>query len=548
MAASQCKPFSKTRRTVMILGMERCCIPGAPDDAKEQIAVYDVFNPIQAQIETIPLNRAKDSLDREGVGIGVPSYRVTGKIFVYGSGVANRPPKWMELIRMSGWAMNRTSAVAPPDVVSPPVVATEADLGTGNIDDNATLFYVITTQASATANESAMSEVIPITIASGPSNVDFTALPAVGAGTGRIYRATTEGGPYYLVVEYTGVTTATDDVELCEEVNIEPPVGPPDVSNVVFDEINDGLGAIANGTYYYVVTIQPAGGTEGPPSAQLSFAVATGPSDVELDVLPDPGTGGTGRIYRGTVSGGPYLLAETYAGPSTGPVTDNNAAPAGSPPAAAINAAIFTPLSQDHDSGEIEVYLNSWKHDATNVRGNIDFTGAAGALFEGNFDMQGRYNDATATANPAAVASPGIPPRVCDINMTITPDGDSAITPVVKSVGFTPGAQPQERRDANQANCLLGYEIVGEFQGTLRAVIEVSTTHDYIKSMNDAEFFTVEFTIGTGTGRRVRFQTKTLGAQFYREPQYTDDNGIRTYDLEWGLTGLADDYATITHY
>lgn len=431
----------------MTLGMETDCVRTAPlndtnnaPSAYDQIAIYDVFNPLQMRLETIPLNRAKDSQDPEGVGIGIPSYIVNGKIFVYGSGIGNRPPKWMELLRMSGWSQTRHSTVTAPVVSS--TTLTEADVGTGNITSNIALFYVVTTQAAG-LNESVKSAEKTVTLVGQPSNVDFAVLPSSGGAgsTGRIYRGIVSGGPYNLIGEYgTGVALFTDDCPLGSEVNIHPPI--------------------------------------------------------------------------------------------TGATDD----------------AVYKPESDLQDSGTIEVYLNSWKHISTGTRGTMDFTGQAGALFEGNFNMQGVYQDATVVANPSTIASPGIPPRVCGIGMVITPVGISAITPKVKSVGFSVGAQPQERRDANETFCLVEYAIVGEYQGRITATVEVSTVRDYLKDAVDAKFYTVEFTIGSGAGRRVKFLTKTAGAQLVKEPTYGDDNGIRTYELEFTLTGLDNDYASVQHY
>lgn len=50
------------------------------------VPIYDAFNPLQAEMETNPMNRARSTLDAERFWIGITTYRLQGNFYVYGTG------------------------------------------------------------------------------------------------------------------------------------------------------------------------------------------------------------------------------------------------------------------------------------------------------------------------------------------------------------------------------------------------------------------------------------------------------------------------------
>ncbi len=140
----------------------------------------------------------------------------------------------------------------------------------------------------------------------GAINVSWTPSSATGVTEQRVYRATTSGGPYTLVQTYTNNTTTSF--------------------------ANTGL---TNGTtYYYVVRVwNLTGSVESVNSSQVSavpvdnVAPAAPTAVSAVDTPSDAGGSITlnwtvstatdvtqQRVYRGTVTGGPYTLVTTLTG------------------------------------------------------------------------------------------------------------------------------------------------------------------------------------------------------------------------------------------
>jgi uncharacterized phage protein gp47/JayE len=115
-----------------------------------------------------------------------------------------------------------------------------------------------------------------------------------------------------------------------------------------------GAGALAAGTYEYAVAFTTAEGETI--LGAISNALVLGASkQVSLTAIPLGGPGTVGRkIYR-RVNGGAFLLAQTIANNSATTLTDNNAAPAGSP----LTVSTAQRISLDAESAEPGVDYNA---------------------------------------------------------------------------------------------------------------------------------------------------------------------------------------------
>ena len=86
----------RTKRTVLAADVRSTAVlPAAqvigsavPETNENIIPIYDTFNVINSETEVIELNRARSNLDAEGIRAGIPSYKLTGQTYLYGSGDA----------------------------------------------------------------------------------------------------------------------------------------------------------------------------------------------------------------------------------------------------------------------------------------------------------------------------------------------------------------------------------------------------------------------------------------------------------------------------
>lgn len=255
----------------------------------------------------------------------------------------------------------------------------------------------------------------------------------------------------------------------------------------------------------------------------------------------------------------------------------------------------YAPVSSGHKSATICAWLDRHLHVATGCRGNIVFSADVGQPVVGAFDIQGVYNAVgvsidNPTGGPndgftaiADVASdPGIPPRLCGIDtFKILMEGQTQVVqPSLKSFSLDLGAQVTQRRNANKDTCLEEVGIWQEFNPRLTVTIEVAKYYgnsspddvfnllgttgaikDIIEAMNQGKKFAFELNVGhraaSGGGDDAEtwtfknFDESTIAtatafrAQLARAPVYGDQDGIRTYELEFLLGGTNNNFLKI---
>lgn len=220
-------PFiSRDRRTVVLIAPERVLI-GADTISEEicariggfeQLLVYDSFDPVRAEFDTIKLNRARNGLGPEGFAIGVGTQRVAGTTYLNGSGYPNVAPVWSKLMRAAGWSEARFTASSLTGPTGTPTATavttgtptTAPSLGMGN--SLKFLYKASATVASSAETKlgTASSAMSAATASSGAAGVEVDlsglTLPANSVYV-NIYRtfghATAPAAPYYLIDRLT---------------------------------------------------------------------------------------------------------------------------------------------------------------------------------------------------------------------------------------------------------------------------------------------------------------------------------------------------------
>lgn len=210
-------------------------------------------------------------------------------------------------------------------------------------------------------------------------------------------------------------------------------------------------------------------------------------------------------------------------------------------------SVVYTPVSTGFKSATAYVFADGIRHIITGMYGNCVFTGAAGEGIEMAFDMKGSYLDPTVTAIPSSVVYPADQKAIMKSSgMTMTRvagynDGAYRnLPPIARSFKFDLGVQVIERKDFDSPVGLLGLWITNR-KPTLNLVVEVEqnlVSFNPWASLGGAETMTIQLTHGATSPNRCRF--------FWRETQlrnvqYQDDQGIRTYALDYSLTSAADD-------
>lgn len=259
--------------------------------------------------------------------------------------------------------------------------------------------------------------------------------------------------------------------------------------------------------------------------------------------------------------GGSHVHSDS--GDHTGGTGDNtgNSAIAGVPPffghllrACGLSEAthsssgvIYTPTSSSFNSATAYVWADSIRHLITGLYGSCVIEGRAGEGIDLMFDLKGNYADPTESTIPSSVTYPE------DAKTLVETEGyandqhtnGSGVGPLVRSFRFDLGTQVIERRSMNHSKGLYGLWITDR-QPTLEIVCEVENN---ISGGGDDEFApfadlsaaqeaAISFTHGSDPGSRCLF---TFTAAQLRDVQYQDDQGIRTYSLQYNLTSVSDD-------
>ena len=139
-------------RTIIEIGLEQLvtatCLRTARTSGLVQIPVYEVFEGPALQINFQDRNRASGVLAPDFAAIGAATRTLAGQIYIYGSGIANMPPSWFNLVRACGFVETRYSGVVMD--AAEIVVVDAVEVGTGGAMSDGTYNYGYTVLYEAT--------------------------------------------------------------------------------------------------------------------------------------------------------------------------------------------------------------------------------------------------------------------------------------------------------------------------------------------------------------------------------------------------------------
>jgi hypothetical protein len=271
---------SRSRRTVVVVGLEQT--PGCVrTDGLEQILLYENPNPLQAEFDTFRLNRLRNGLAPEGIAVGVGTFRFTGSLYMFGSGIPNVPPAWSKILRACGFNEVRYVTDTAPDISTLDEVEVEGSVGTNGAGFMASGTYkykfslIPATAASGeTKNSAPVQTVDPnhaadggiITTATdteGSVSIDWdgSSLDVAGAKV-RIYRTKAGGSTYFFVAEVASehaigtnvqghTTTNAGYLDTLNDDNLADPIPTDDVSleYVAWKPLNEGHASLTMFNY-----------------------------------------------------------------------------------------------------------------------------------------------------------------------------------------------------------------------------------------------------------------------------------------------------------
>lgn len=212
-------------------------IPGS-----HQMAIYDAFNPLEADIQTIQLNRARSSLGREGFAPGRSLFTIRFKTYVFQGAGITALPRWYELLRVCG--MRKIKLVGKDTPTAPTAQAASAGgslavgfykygisaVDEGSPDTAAEADHIWTMDEIGFAAGSPLGET---EIVSGSGNYSVTvtfANPGAGKRTfiwrSRKTGTTGAGAPYYLAGEVEGVGAASGSQTFVDDGITDVGLGP----------------------------------------------------------------------------------------------------------------------------------------------------------------------------------------------------------------------------------------------------------------------------------------------------------------------------------
>lgn len=518
---------SRTRRTVLAMGLEKQTVSGnnittcTRVQGLEQISLYENFNPVAVRGNFIEMNRAKNGLSPEGGVVGTTTYELSGSVYMVGSGYQNVPPPWSKVFRACGFKETR---------------------------------YVLN---------------------SGAPTLDWDALDGSDA--------TDDIQPS----QHTGSYVQADQVGLTEASAYRYRITYYDAADAIPRE-SQGSTAVAltltgvndSIKFDFTVALQSGGGlwNSGESRPYTWFAIYRS----DAGVTPDGTTTFyhlQGRYLSADVVDGSHSLDGATAYEVFDNIHDNDLVepyPTETATAALTKEVVWRPYNEFHDSLTIQSFLDHGKYVSTGTRGGINFSGAYGEPFRGDFTLQGVYTEpVTGVDNPAMLSNPGVPPLLENIHCVITTrtnlvGGSASVCyPLVKSIGKNIENDVQERGDANSSTAVREYLING-VTPTISMQVEVNGDHEWIKWWKNNEKFRVEFYIHPDAGAVENVYTDTdasdliangtPGTRFHivagggetalsspgsedrycqlqSEPTFDDSNGTRVVNLEFTAAG-----------
>lgn len=490
---------SRSKRTVILLAPESS--PGCMRTVGlQQILLYEQENPVQAEFETIRLNRLRNGLAPEGFAIGVGTYNQSGTIFMAPSGIPTDAPAWALLLRACGW--KQTRYIKSSDTQSAGTLAVTAP-SSGTVGELQVVgggTYAYKASSIPATRSSGLGEKVPVTMGSGVA-------PNASYG--------------YLQLDFSSahssfkVANSIVKIYRQKESNVDP----------------------ADANYYYVgEVLVNSGGTDFDRvliggSDTKGLKIATGwlvedrTADINLAELAPSTTADDGYVEWVPVNEGhDSLTAYNYLDFRLFPAT-----------------GVRGTIAFAGDSGQPfrGDFTGRGVYNASSGTNNVDVL--ATPLFPPRL-LNAGVRISEKDAGPIFGVLGG-----SDSRWTTTTDNI-----VVKNINMTLGVDPQRRNDLQQSTGVIEYAILDQYQPRIVMNVEADkqTTaadrEDWIYNFKEGKRYQIEYVVApsgiataAGTGNRFDITAGAdpaggddYGCQLVEAPQLvTVDGGIRCWQL-----------------
>jgi hypothetical protein len=210
-----------------------------------------------------------------------------------------------------------------------------------------------------------------------------------------------------------------------------------------------------------------------------------------------------------------------------------------------INAAssvVYEPVSTGHESVTIYYFQDGIRYSITGCRGNVSFNLETGALGKMSFSLTGHIASITDVALPSAPAyDTHVPPPLINVPFTIGAFG-AVINALTWDMSNTIATPPDISATDGYAEIQITQRDPNGSYDPEAELIATDDPHGDLTS-NTSQAITTGI-IGTGTGGRYQVD---MPAVYYRDISPGDRDGIRTYDLPFGMAeSTGDDEVSLT--
>lgn len=194
----------------------------------------------------------------------------------------------------------------------------------------------------------------------------------------------------------------------------------------------------------------------------------------------------------------------------------------------------YKPVSGSFSSAYIGVYAQELLHKVGGAYGTFTMEGRAGEAVDVSFDFKGLYTAASTSSVPTLTLPTDRKVLMESENLDFSSTTGSYV-PIVKSFRFDRGVQIIERGDFN-ASKGLGALLITDSRPTLNLIVEVQNTlanKNFETILDNATVADrITWTHGSVAGNKAVF---TINDPQLVNVQYQDDQGVRTYALDYKL-------------
>ncbi len=205
-----------------------------------------------------------------------------------------------------------------------------------------------------------------------------------------------------------------------------------------------------------------------------------------------------------------------------------------------INAGVdvqYDPASSSLESCTLYVYLDGLVHKITGCRGSFELVGEAGEQPRINWKFQGLYQTPVDAGIPAGAAYDSSKGLVFQ-NATFSWGGYSAN---IQQLSLNLNNELAQRESVTATHGVDGIEIVGRTPGgSINPEAVTEATRPFWANWEAGSGTTLQVVIGDAGGNIIQIDSDTNGC-VKESISWGDRNGVRIYDIPFGLYGSSGD-------